>query len=221
LSTDLGRQRLVLLFSESVELMDRTGTRPPDLPPFRATVQAVTAVDLGVTWRPGCPVGPSQLRRVEVSHLDATGHAVVGRIVVHRTVVAEVIAVFSDLYDARFPVRSLRTVDEFGGDDGASMSANNLSGFNCRVVTGVTAWSRHAYGLAVDLNPVQNPYVRAGGGPAPVVLPATGEAFVDRSGYHPLMIREGDAVVRAFDAVGWVWGGRWSSPVDHQHFERR
>jgi D-alanyl-D-alanine carboxypeptidase-like protein len=94
------------------------------------------------------------------------------------------------------------------------MAANNTSAFNCRAVTGGSAWSEHSYGWAIDVNPVQNPYVDSGG----AVLPPEGSPFLDRSQKVEGLIHAGGTVVRAFEAIGWGWGGRWEDPVDYQHF---
>jgi len=103
----------------------------------------------------------------------------------------------------------------YEADDDRSMAANNTSAFNCREVTGRPGvWSEHAYGRAIDINPIQNPYVTSKGD----VLPPAGAEYVDRSRTAPGMIHEDDAVVRAFRGVGWVWGGSWTSVRDYQHF---
>ncbi|MGE3620990.1 MAG: M15 family metallopeptidase [Acidimicrobiia bacterium] len=135
-----------------------------------------------------------------------------GDLVVHRDVAGSLAAVFSRLLDAGFPIERMVPVSAFGGSDEASMAANNTSAFNCRAVTGGSGWSEHAFGRAIDLDPVQNPYVRG-----TTVLPAAGVAHLSRTP-APGRILAGDAVVGAFAAVGWHWGGAWSSPVDHQHF---
>jgi hypothetical protein len=122
--------------------------------------------------------------------------------------------VFRLLFDARFPIRQMVLVDEYGGSDDRSVQANNTSAFNCRAVTGGTNWSQHSYGAAIDINPLQNPYVYSDGHVSdPRAVP-----YLDRSNVRPGMIVEGDVVVRAFDAIGWDWGGRWSSIKDYQHF---
>ncbi len=215
LRAGLGRPALVLAFSESPELAVRTGTTLPALPPFSARIDPVGVDELGASWRPGCPVGPDELRSITADHVDATGRRRIGTIVVHRRVAADVVGVLGVLYDRRYPIASLRPVAEFDGNDDASMAADNTSGFNCRPVTGGTGWSRHAYGLAIDLNPIRNPYVRGAR-----VLPPEGLGWVDRRLYHPAMIRPGDAVTAAFAAVGWRWGGDFASLADYQHFER-
>jgi hypothetical protein len=144
--------------------------------------------------------------------LDGSVH--VGEMVVNRSVAADVLKVFGMLFDARFPIARMDLVDEYGGDDDLSMAADNTSAFNCRRVTGGTAWSEHAYGWAIDINPVQNPYVTGGG----TVLPPAGGKYLDRSKKPPGMIHAGDRVVRAFASIGWEWGGNWTAFHDYQHF---
>lgn len=214
LATGLDRTHLIVLFSESRELRSSTGTEPAPLPVYRATIEAVEPSDLAASWRPGCPVHPRDLRAVVVDHVDYQGRPQRGALVVHRDVADDVAALFGRLYRARFPIAGIRPIDAFGGDDLASMAADNTSAFNCRRVTGGTSWSRHAHGRAIDINPVENPYVGT------TVLPPAGSAHVDRTSYHPGMIRQGDIVTSAFAAIGWRWGGGFSGPVDHQHFDR-
>jgi hypothetical protein len=132
--------------------------------------------------------------------------------VVATEVADDVLGAFARIYDEGFPIERMRLIDDYGADDDRSMAANNTSAFNCRRGTGSTSWSEHAYGRAIDINPVQNPYVRS-----TQVLPPAGTAYRDRSLWRLGMIREGDAVVRAVDAAGWGWGGRWISFKDYQH----
>ncbi len=147
---------------------------------------------------------------------DGRPHA--GRLVVNRRVAPEVVAVFRRLYAARFPIRRIVPVSRYRGSDDASMAADNTSGFNCRRAVGSTTggWSRHAYGLAIDVNPVENPYVLGGR-----VLPPAGRRYLDRTRYRPGMAVAGGVLVRAFEAVGWRWGGRWRGSPDYQHFSVR
>lgn len=166
------------------------------------------------SWRPGCPVRLEELRLLVVDHWGFDGRSERGELVVHADHAADVVEVFRTLFEQRFPIQRMRLVDEYGGDDERSMAANNSSGFNCRLVAGGDRWSEHAYGRAVDVNPVQNPYVSPGG----AVLPPAGRAHLDRSRAVKGMIRPGDDVVRAFASIGWSWGGNWSSAKDYQHF---
>jgi D-alanyl-D-alanine carboxypeptidase len=189
------------------------GAAPP-APRFVGTVSAVTRADLPYSYRPGCPVTPARLRLVRVSHWSFDGKARVGAVVVRSDVARDVIAVFRRLYAERFPIRRLRPIDAYKADDAASLAADNTSGFNCRfaIAPGPKRWSSHAYGLAIDVNPVENPYLDRG-----QVRPPAGRRYLDRSRARPGMAVPGGVLVRAFAAVGWSWGGRWSSP-DYQHF---
>ena len=129
-------------------------------PRFAGTIEPVRWDDLRHSYRKGCPVAPAQLRTVVVSFWDFGGKPQTGRIVVARRVAADVVAVFRRLWQAHFPLRRLQPVSAYRGDDDASMAADNTSGFNCRFVEGTSRWSMHAYGEAIDVNPVENPYVR-------------------------------------------------------------
>ena len=128
------------------------------------------------SWRAGCPVPLSGLRYVRVSYRGFDGADHVGELVVATSAVPSIVGVFRDLYASRFPIASLRLVDDFGGNDDRSMAANNTSAFNCRAVTGGSGFSAHSYGTAIDLNPVQNPYVSGA-----TVLPPQGRAYLART----------------------------------------
>jgi hypothetical protein len=165
------------------------------------------------SWRDGCPVSLSDLRYLELDHWGFDGRERRGELVVHHDHAEDIVAVFRALFDSRFPIERMRLVDEYGGDDLASMNANNTSAFNCRAAQGSASWSEHAFGRAIDINPIQNPYLRGS-----VLLPPAGAAFVDRSLNAPGMIHAGDVVVEAFDGIGWPWGGDWITLKDWQHF---
>jgi hypothetical protein len=187
------------------------------LPPFHTSVAPVTAAQLGASWRPGCPVGPEQLRVVRVSFVGFDGRARSGALVVNRSVTNDVQVAFRRLYAARFPIRRMEPVSAFGGSDDRSMAADNTSAFNCRyaVAPGPKRWSVHAYGEAIDVNTVENPYLEGGR-----VLPPAGRAFTDRGRHRRGMAVAGGALVRAFASVGWLWGGRWTASPDWQHFSK-
>jgi len=184
-------------------------------PAFVGTVATVTAADLPSTYRPGCPVGPPDLRKLTMGYWGFDGLPHVGTMVVNVSVVPAVLAVFGRLYGERFPIRGMVPEDAYGGSDPASMAADNTSGFNCRyaVAPGPPQWSVHAYGEAIDVDPVENPYLEGG-----QWLPAAGAAFADRTDVRPGMAVPGGALTAAFAAVGWYWGGRWTSSPDYQHF---
>jgi hypothetical protein len=169
----------------------------------------------GSSWRPGCPVGLDALRLLDLTHLGFDGDAHHGRLVVHRRHAQEIVAVFKRLYSIEFPIRRMELVDRYGADDQRSMRHDNTSAFNCRFVAGTERWSNHAYGLAVDVNPVENPYVSGSH-----VSPPAGREYADRSRDAPGMIHSGDAVVKAFARrAGWEWLGDGPGSVrDYQHF---
>jgi hypothetical protein len=184
---------------------------------FRGTIERIDVAQAkrmtGVSWRPGCPVALRDLRLLRLSHWGFDGRVRRGRLIVHREVARDLVEVFRDVYAARVPIRRMVPVDAYGGSDFRSIEADNTSAFNCRYVEGTTRWSNHAYGTAIDVNPIENPYV-AGGRTAH----GASRPYVDRSRRRPGMAYEGGALVRAFDRIGWGWGGRWTSVKDYQHF---
>jgi len=184
-------------------------------PPFSHSTSRVTAADLPHSWHRGCPVAPASLRRLRLDYWGFDGRAHTGALIVNVKAVPSLTRVFSRLYAARFPIRRMRPIDAYGGSDERSLDADNTAAFNCRyaVASGPKRWSVHAYGLAVDVNPVENPYVLGSS-----VHPRAGRAYLDRSRYQPGMAVAGRLLVRVFAAAGWQWGGRWTGSPDYQHF---
>lgn len=189
-------------------------TTSPAVPAFSGVAVRVTAADLPSSWRPGCPVDPSDLRRLDLSYWGFDDRHHTGALVVHASEAEAVIGVFRRLYERRFPIRRMEPIDVYGGSDEASIAADNTAGFNCRnaVASGPPTWSAHAFGRAIDVNPVENPYILEG-----EVLPPAGGAFLDRKDVRPGMAVPGGELVNAFAAAGWSWGGVWANP-DYQHF---
>ncbi|MFJ6700644.1 M15 family metallopeptidase [Streptomyces sp. NPDC091272] len=189
-------------------------TAPPPAPALSAVVSAVPGAKLRHTLRPGCPVPARDLRLIRMNHWDFDGRVQRGELIVRASVVKDVTQVFGKMFAARFPIRRMRVMAHYRGDDEAAMADDNTSAFNCRRVTGdPSELSRHSYGDAVDINTVENPYVDANG----VVHPAAGRKYLRRDRPVKGMIRRGDAVTTSMAAVGWLWGGRWPHP-DYQHF---
>jgi hypothetical protein len=186
-------------------------------PAFRGTILHIDGAlgkrMTGVSWRPGCPVHLRDLRLLRLAHWGFDGRRRLGRLVVHEEVARELVTVFRRLYEARFPIRRMVLVDVYGASDFRSIEADNTSAFNCRFVEGTTRWSEHAYARAIDVNPIENPYVSGGRTAHRASVP-----YVERSRRRPGMAYEGGALVRAFDAIRWGWGGRWTSVKDYQHF---
>jgi hypothetical protein len=182
-----------------------------------AAIAPVSAADLGPSWHPGCPVDPPQLRRVEIDYLGFDGEIHRGALIVHEELAAEVVTIFDQLRRLRYPVEKMRTVDAYpGADDELSMEDNNTSAFNCRDIPDTGRWSQHAFGRAIDLNPLLNPEIDRTG----AFQPGNAAPYLDRTRTDPGVLHSGDPAVRVFTDRGWHWGGDWRTPQDYQHFER-
>lgn len=214
----LSRSQLAAMLVRLLDVDVEAGLLSP-LPPVpayqgsAAPIDSATAARMSSSHRAGCPVPLSDLRLLSLTHWGFDGRTHTGELVVHADAAQAVVDAFRRLYEARTVVERMRLVDEYGGDDDRSMAANNTSAYNCRTVGGTTSWSQHAYGRALDVNPVQNPYVTPRG-----VEPAAGRAYLDRADAHPGMAVAGGPVVEAFRASGWGWGGDFSASQDYQHF---
>lgn len=191
------------------------------LPPghgFHASIRpvddATRASMMGVSWKPGCPVPIEDLRVIEMTHRGFDGADHVGHLMVHEDIARDTVNAFRQLYLRDFPIRRMELIETYGGSDDASMEADNTSAFNCRAITGGTKYSVHSYGKAIDINTVENPYVKGS-----LVLPASGAAFTDRTDVRPGMLVDGDRAVTSFTSRGFDWGGHWTSLKDYQHME--
>jgi len=209
---------LLLVACWSVAPSGASVAAPGRLPAFDATVstldRATRELMIGRSWHAGCPVPLRDLRLIELTYVDFDGQAHRGQLVVHRWYADGFVRVFRRLYEERYPIRRMRLVDHYGANDDRSMAADNTSAFNCRLRAGSsTEWSQHAYGRAIDIDPVENPFVT----PTHVSPPA-GAAYLDRSQHLPGMIHVHDHVWWAFHAIGWDWGGTWTGTIDYQHF---
>jgi D-alanyl-D-alanine carboxypeptidase len=199
---------------------DRTAPRATAGPAFTFSARRLGPATRrrvrGSSWHPGCPVALADLRLLRIGYWDFDRRPRVGRMIVAASAVAPVRRAFGELFRARFPIRRMRLVDDYGASDYASIEADNTSAFNCRRATGSSRFSEHAYGRAVDVNPIENPYVYPDG---TTVHPAS-RAYLDRSHHRPGMAYHGGVLVRAFAAAGWRWGGDWRPPsaTDYQHF---
>jgi len=170
----------------------------------------------GVSFHQNPHFDHCHLAYLTITHMDFYGYSRHGQIIVAASIADEVLDIFREIYEYRFPIAGMRLVDYYYALDYYSMAANNSVGFNFRYIAGTTTLSRHAWGMAIDINPIQNPFIRDD-----VILPAAGRYYLDRSDIRPGMIVPGDVVYRAFTSRGWVWGGHWRVPIDYHHFERR
>jgi hypothetical protein len=201
-------------------LRERRFTLPDKLPSLPGSGFASELVDPAPrhviarsTWAPGCPVAAKDLAWLLLAFwgFDDQRHA--GELLVNRTATADLTKVFGRLYDARFPIEEMRISTRAEQTAAPTGDGNDTSAFNCRPARGTTTFSQHAYGLAVDVNPFQNPYEKGD-----LVLPELAGAYTDRGWHRPGMVLPGSPAVRAFSDIGWTWGGTWRSLKDLQHF---
>jgi hypothetical protein len=169
----------------------------------------------GVSWRRGCPLSLDALRSVTVDHWRPDGSITRGQLIVAATVAPVVLRAFRHYFQARFPITTMAPVHRYGASDDRSMKADNTSAFNCRKMTGGSRWSEHAYGTAIDINPLRNPYVKG-----KLVLPASGRAWAKRSHVRPGMLVPGGPAVSFWRRAGWGWGGSWRTLQDYQHISK-
>ena len=185
----------------------------PDLLVRALTADEIQAAQAQLVEADDCPVPFDQLRMVEVPYWSFEATAEKGTLIVNADVAEALGQVFERLFDARFPIQRMDAIDPLPVDATSRVSSNNTVAFKCRAVRGGSSWSQHAYGHAVDINPVDNPSVSGG-----QATPPLGADRIDRQVDAPGMIHEGDVVTQAFDAHGWGWGGRWDFHQDYMHF---
>jgi N-acetylmuramoyl-L-alanine amidase len=165
-------------------------------------------------------IGYEDLSYVHVLHYDFDGQVQEGELICNKAIAGDLLEIFEELYQAQYPIERIALVDVYGGDDEASMEDNNSSCFNYRVISGTTRISNHACGLAIDINPLYNPYI-TGSGENTVILPETGSSYADRSWDFPYKIDHEDLCYQLFTEHGFTWGGDWSGNKDYQHFEKK
>ncbi len=192
--------------------------------PFKASARPLPAqirAELRAgSWHRGCPVSLSRLRLLSVSYRGFDNHVHAGGLVVNQDAAAPLAKVFRRLYELRFPIRHMDVADAYGPKRARPADGDVSAAFECRQAVpspcsggkGTGSWSEHAYGEAVDLNPIENPYVGCGR-----TRPAASRPYLNRSRHRRGMVTP--EVVRAFRAIGWGWGGTWSgSTKDYMHF---
>jgi len=175
----------------------------------------------GKSWKQNCTLSRSQLRYVRVLHRNVKGQTQLGEIVCNQAIAPDLVDIFRKLYEAGYKIERMVLIDEYDGDDERSMAANNTSSFNFRVVSGTTKLSKHAQGLAIDINPLYNPYIHLNNGK---VEPANGKPYATNrtaSRKTPVpFIDTSDLCYKLFLQHGFRWGGAWRTVKDYQHFER-
>lgn len=195
---------------------------PPDDDTFRQQPipDDVFARMQGKSWPKDCTVARSDLRYLTVLHYGFDGKAHKGELVCNKAIARDVLEIFRELYRQKYPIESVRLIDDFNGNDEQSMRANNTSCFCFRRVKGSKKLSAHSRGMAVDINPLYNPYYKKRHDGTVVVQPATARRYVDRRAAFPHKIDRNDLAYKLFIAHGFRWGGAWRTVKDYQHFER-
>ncbi|AOZ97060.1 M15 family metallopeptidase [Butyrivibrio hungatei] len=175
----------------------------------------------GVSYPVDCTISLDDLRYVSLLYVDFDGNTQSGEMICNKAIAQDILEIFSELYNNGYQIESIKLIDEFDGDDTASMLANNTSCFNYRVVEGTNRLSNHAKGLAIDLNPFYNPYITYNKDGSTNISPEGSEAYADRSTSFPYKIDENDLAYKLFKEHGFTWGGNWNSVKDYQHFEKK
>ena len=180
---------------------------------------AVFARMEGKSYKAGCTSPRSELRYIRALHITAEGEIKRGEMVVNRAISDQVLTILRKLFEAKYPIERMVLVDDYNADDEASMAANNSSAFNYRTTPGGTRLSAHSRGMAIDINPLYNPYVKNSNGKV-IVAPKSATAYIDRSGNFPYKITDDDICCRLFKEYGFEWGGEYKTIKDYQHFEK-
>jgi hypothetical protein len=193
---------------------------------FEATIKPINKyikqrMVTGRTWHKGCPVSPDDLRYIRLKHRNFYRSERMGEIIVHKDVAEEVVEIFRELYEIDYPIRQMRLVSDFKGNDWQSIEADNTSAFNCRNATGSKKWSKHSYGKAIDINPIENPYISRKG------RISHQKSLIYRKRVHKkstfadkAVLLKDDKATKIFKKYGWKWGGDWSGVKDYQHFSK-
>ena len=185
-----------------------------------AIPDAVFARMEGRSFPKDCTVNRQSLRYLRLLHVDVDGRTRLGEMVCNKSIAADVIDIFRELYRQRYPIHSIKLIDDFNADDEQSMRANNTSSFCFRKVTGSKKLSAHAMGKAIDVNPLYNPYYHRSPSGKITVQPTTAMKYVNRTATFPYKITKTDLMYRLFIARGFKWGGAWNRVKDYQHFEK-
>ena len=175
---------------------------------------------MGKSYKEECTTPREELRYLRVLHYNKVGEELQGELVCHKDIADDLLAIFRELYQAKYPIERMVLIDEYDADDEASMRANNTSAFNFRKASGMRTLSKHSTGMAIVINPLYNPLVKHREGRTRV-YPSNATPYIDRSQDFPYKIVKGDLCYRLFKKYGFSWGGDWKSSKDYQHFEKR
>ncbi|MGB8452693.1 MAG: M15 family metallopeptidase [Anaerocolumna sp.] len=174
---------------------------------------------IGKSYKEDCTVPFGDLRYVRILYYGFDKETHIGELIVNKAIASDIVDIFAELYDKKYPIERMVLVDEYNANDNASMAADNTSSFNYRSVPGSTHLSKHALGLAIDINPLYNPYIQYNKDET-VILPVEGSEYADRTLNCPYYIKEDDLCYKAFTKRGFTWGGFWKTEPDYQHFQK-
>ena len=187
----------------------------------KITPQIEARMTKGNSYEKGCPIGLSDLRYLHIRYKNFNGKEERGELIVHKDVANDVVKIFKALYEADYPIYQMRLVSDFQGNDWRSIEADNTSGFNCRKATGSKHWSKHSYGKAIDINPIENPYIsRSGHISHKASLVYKKRVHKQNTSADKAVLLPKDKAVKIFKKYGWQWGGEWYGVKDYQHFDK-
>ena len=175
----------------------------------------------GISYKDNDNIGREDLCYLRVLHVDLEGQTRIGEMIVNKKIAGDVLEILEELYANAYPIEKMVLIDAYGADDNKSMADNNSSAFNYRVIAGTDKLSNHSLGMAIDINPKYNPYVRTGKDGEIIIEPEGSEPYTDRQADFPYKIEEGDLCYRLFTEHGFSWGGNWKNSKDYQHFEKQ
>ena len=212
------------LIAERLPYQNASGELAPDfyIEPLSAALQRyITGVSYPAVETNAAPeITPDKLRYLHILHYNFEGEVAEGELICNQAIAADLVDIFYELYRNEYQIEKVLLIDEYGGDDTASMEDNNTSCFNYRVVEGSTSLSKHALGLAIDINPYYNPYITYDKQGGMHVSPESAALYADRSVDFPYKIDENDLCYKLFVKHGFTWGGNWNSVKDYQHFQK-
>ena len=220
----------IIVHNEALEALDsqedNTVTKEPEMNIYNSFYIEEFTQDselfnriVNKSYKQDCTVPVSDLRYVHVLHIDFNGDTREGELICNKAIAEDLVEIFTALYEAEYPIEKIRLVDEYDADDERSMADNNSSCFNFRFISYTTTVSNHGLGMAVDINPLYNPYVKTVKG-ALSIEPSNAIEYVDRSLDFDYKIDENDLAYRLFIEHGFSWGGSWNNSKDYQHFEK-
>lgn len=173
------------------------------------------------SFKTSCTTARSDLRYIKLLHRNAKAQRLIGEIICHKSISSDLVEIFRILYDNCYPIQRVVLIDNYEADDNKSMENNNSSAFNFRYISGTKKLSNHSLGLAIDINPLQNPYVKLGSNGTTTTEPKSGRKYTNRELNEPYMITKGDLCYTEFTKRGFTWGGNWKNSKDYQHFEKK